>query len=33
VNRLAQPPPVPKAKANLIAPLGSVEPDGPAAHD
>jgi RNA polymerase sigma factor (sigma-70 family) len=33
VNRLAQPPPVPKAEANAIAPLGSVGPNGPAAHD
>jgi RNA polymerase sigma factor (sigma-70 family) len=32
-NGLAQPPLAPKAKANPIAPLGSVRPNGPAAHD
>jgi RNA polymerase sigma factor (sigma-70 family) len=32
-NRLAQPPTAPKAKANALAPLGSVEPNGPAAID
>jgi hypothetical protein len=33
VNRLARPPTPPKTKAGAIAPLGSVAPTAPTAHD